>query len=293
MVRTLKHLLVGASMCVGLSTIANAPAHATTLTLDSNSIQFNSSNYQTYTGGSNGNFVANNLSAARAALTDSNATSNVELWYTGENPTANAGFSGTIGGHQVSVSSVTKSDWSVFGNAWLNGLLAANSEINTIWGGLSSNTQAGIRYGITNYGLPAAGDPNVGGLTLDTQTNKLSLDLIGHLDLKPRILAGQYSFGNTVVDLFLKQAASKIQGGIQASEVAKVMIDGQTHYAYSFKAAATGVATSDGTESYTGRYTWNETVPGGAEAVPEPSTMLGMAVAGGLFAAKRRKLKQA
>jgi hypothetical protein len=291
-VKTLKYLLAGASLSVGLSTIVSTSAQAATITMDANSIQLNSSNYQTYTGGSNGNFVADNLNAARTALTDSDTTSNVELWYTSEKPSANVGFTGTIGGHQVSVSSVTKSDWSVFGNTWLNGLLAANAEINALWSGLSSSAQMGLRTALTTNGLPAAGDPNVGALALDTNTNMLSLNLIGHMDLKPRILAGQYSFGNSVVDLFMKQAASTIKGGIQASEVAKVVIDGKTHYAYGFNATSTGITTPDGTESYTGQFTWSEKLSGDAEAVPEPSTMLGVAVAGGVVAL-RRKMKRA
>lgn len=284
----LKYLLAGASLSVGLSAIVSASAQAATLTMDPGSIQFDTLNYQTYTGGSNGSFTPNNLNAARTALTDNDATSNVELWYTSEKPSANVGFAGTIGGHQVSVSSVTKSDWSVFGNTWFNGLLAANSEINAIWSGLNSTAQMGLRTALTTNGLPAAGDPNVGALTLDTNTNQLSLSLIGHLDLKPRILAGQYSFGNTVVDLFLKQAAGKIKGGIQASEVAKVVIDGKTHYAYGFSATSTGITTPDGSESYTGMFNWSEKLSGGAEAVPEPSTMLGVAVAGGVVALRRR-----
>ena len=110
MKNTVKRLLIGASIVAGMSAIATSPAHAVSFTFN------NSNEINTYTGGSNGIFLPNNTKAAVKALTDGNASSNVELWYSTENPNANVGFIATEGNYTATVTSVTAADWNNFGS---------------------------------------------------------------------------------------------------------------------------------------------------------------------------------
>lgn len=297
---TLKQLLLSAAVFTGFSAIASLPTQAATLTLDPASIQFNSTNFRTYSGGSSGTFTNGSLTTAKSVLTDANATSNVELWSSTENPLANVGFSGKLAGYNVKVESVTAADWNIFGSEWLDGFLNAyNGKGITVSGttvkigAQTTNKQALLASLLASGGLPSSGDPNIGAFTFNTTNNTFSLDLIGHHDLKPRLLAGQYTTGNLAWDNLLKGAALLIQGPLQASEIAKVTIGNTTQYAYSFNSALTGISTNDGSESYTGKYTWSKQVTPPAtrvsQAVPEPSTLLGLAGLGGLLIAQRRK----
>ncbi|MBD1851537.1 NF038130 family PEP-CTERM protein [Leptolyngbya sp. FACHB-711] len=284
----IKQILLGAAVCLSAGAIVS-PSNAATLT--PRNIIFDTSNYRTYTGGSNGIFSSNHAGAAIAALQDSNPTSNVELWASTENPTANVGFSSTLGKYNVTVQSVTAADWAVFGNQWLTDFLASSAQITQMWSMLTLSQQRDARSSLLSLGLPSSGDPNVGSLTLDSLTGQLKLDLIGHLDLRPRILARQYSTGNTTWDNILLRFAGRTQSAIQASEIAKVTIGKDTYYAYSFNATSTGVSTNDGSESYTGRYTWTKTLAPSPKSTPEPSVIGSLIVAGGLVAS--RKLKTA
>ncbi|WP_373527712.1 NF038130 family PEP-CTERM protein [Nostoc sp.] len=294
---TFQKLVIGASMAIGVSALATAPAHAT-------SFSFNNPNeIKTYTGGSNGIFIKGNAqdgtSAAIKALTDNDSTSNVELWHSTENPTANIGFTTTVDGKSVTVSSITKDDWKSFGSQWLDGFLQAHStrgitvngdEVKV--GNLPATSKATLLSSLLSTGLPSSGDPNIGTFAYDASTSKLTLDLIGHKDLKPRILQNNYSTGNLYWDNVLKASATKMTS-VQASEIAKVTVgignDMQTYFAYSFDAIATGITASDDKESYSGKYTWSQKLP---TAVPEPSIMLGLLGVAGVFVTQR-KLKKA
>ncbi|NJL36455.1 MAG: PEP-CTERM sorting domain-containing protein [Leptolyngbyaceae cyanobacterium SM1_4_3] len=291
MVKALTRVLLGTVACLSIGAIAS-PSHAAIL--NPQNITFDTSNYKTYTGGSNGTFSVNNSSAAVAALQDSDPTSNVELWQSTESPTANVGFSGTLSNHTVTVQSVTAADWAAFGNQWMNDFIASNSQMSSLWSTLNPNLKAVAQSSIITSGLPSSGDPNVGSLTLDSDTGELKLDLIGHFDLRPRILARQYTTGNTTWDSILLNLTKATQGPVQASEIAKVTIGNNTYYAYSFNAASTGVATNDGSESYTGRYSWTKTlaVAPPPESTPEPSSVVGsVLVAGSLVALRKLKPK--
>ena len=297
MAGSIKKFLMGASVIASASAIATTPAQA--LTLTPSSIEFNTENYQTYTGGSDGVFEPNDLSAAVTALTDNDPTSNVELRYTSENSSANVGFSGqfdskTLGTHTVSVSSVTRADWKIFGDQWLDDFLAANPEINTL---LSPADKGTFKFFLKRTGLPRLGDPNIGGLTLDEAKGAINLDLVGHLDLKPLIKAGQYKMGNRLFDGFLFQEAKNINGPIRASEVAKLTVNGNTYYAYSFNPMPSGILASKDQESYSGIYRYDPlitltpntppTTPP-TQSVPEPTAIGGLLLLGGLMATRRR-----
>lgn len=284
MVKALTRVLLGTVACFSVGAIAS-PSQAAVL--NPQNITFDSSNYRTYTGGSSGTFSISNANAAVAALQDNDPTSNVELWQSTENPTSNVGFSSTLGTYTVTVQSVTTADWAVFGSQWMNDFLASNSQMSSLWSTLNPNLKAMAQSSITTSGLPSSGDPNVGSLTLDSVTGELKLDLIGHFDLKPRILAKQYTTGNAAWDSVLFGLAKATQGPIQASEIAKVTIGNSTYYAYGFNATSTGISTNDGSESYTGRYTWTKTlaVAPPPESTPEPSSVVGSVLVAGTLAA--------
>lgn len=297
MVGSIKKFLMGASVLASASAIATAPAQA--LTLTPSSIEFNTENYQTYTGGSDGVFQANDLSAAVTALTDNDPTSNVELWYTSEHSSANVGFTGqfdskTLGTHTVSVTSVTAADWKIFGEQWVDDFVAANPEINTI---LSPADKEVFKIFLKGTGLSRSGDPNIGALTLDEAKGAINLDLVGHLDLKPLIKAGQYKMGNRLFDIYFFEESKNINGPIRASEVAKLTVNGKTYYAYSFNPTPSGIVASDDQESYTGIYrydpliTLTPTTPPTTpptQSVPEPTAIGGLLLLGCLMATRRR-----
>ncbi|WP_138497721.1 NF038130 family PEP-CTERM protein [Nostoc sp. PA-18-2419] len=94
-------------------------------------------------------------------------------------------------------------------------------------------------------------------------------------------------------DLLNFQAALKVyQGEIGASEIAKVVTDNKTYYAYSFNPTASGITASDDGVSYSAYYTWHTpgyTAP--PKKVPESSVILGLLGVAGVFTTQR-KLKK-
>jgi hypothetical protein len=294
MKNTVKRLLIGASMVASMGAIATSPAYAVDLTFnDSNQIN-------TYTGGSDGIFIGKDTAAATTALTDGDASSNVELWYSTENPTANVGFTATEGNYSATVSSVTAADWNNFGSQWLNDLLNAYQPFQSVWNTFSNTTKSLI----TNY-LPSLGmgDPNIGGIEFG-ENGGVQLQLVGHLDLKTKLLDQI----NTLLKLpsfllpqaqrtdltNLQNALNAYEGEIAASEIAKVVTDGKTYYAYSFSAVASGITASDDGKSYSAIFNWSTPdyvakVP--PKSVPEPSVMLGLLGIAGAFATQRQLKK--
>ncbi|WP_392530768.1 NF038130 family PEP-CTERM protein [Nostoc sp. C117] len=174
---TFQKLVIGASMAIGVSAIASAPAHAV-------SFEFNNLNEtNTYTGGSNGQFIKGNAAAAAEALTDKNPTSNVELWYSTENPTSNVGFTATQGKYSATVSSVTANDWNNFGSQWLGDLLSSYTPFKSVWNGFSADTKSLVTSYFPSLGM---GDPNVGDFQFG-QNGGVELKLVGHLDVKNKL----------------------------------------------------------------------------------------------------------
>jgi hypothetical protein len=174
---TFQKLVISASMAIGVSALATAPANAT-------SFSFNNANeIKTYTGGSNGSFIANNTVAASQALSDGNASSNVELWYSTENPTSNVGFTATQGNYSATVSSVTSDDWSSFGSQWLGDLLSNYTPFQSVWNGFSADSKSLVTSYFPSLGM---GDPNIGGFQFG-QNGGVELKLVGHLDVKTKL----------------------------------------------------------------------------------------------------------
>lgn len=295
---TFQKLVIGTSMAIGMSALATAPAHATSFTFDNNTAEIN-----TYTGGSNGTFIRGDAQggtdAAITALTDNDPTSNVELWYSTENPTSNVGFTATQGNYSATVSSVTAADWSSFGSQWMGDLLNAYSDFKPVWNSFSDSTKSLIT---SSFGSLGIGNPNIGSFQF-SQNGGVELTLVGDLDVKTKLsttistqlsLLGATGLASSLgTDLLKFQAALNLyKGQIGVSEIAKVVTGGKTSYAYSFNPTVSGITASDDKLSYSAYYTWNtpgyiaSTPP--SSSVPEPSLMLGLLGVAGVFATQRK-----
>jgi hypothetical protein len=293
MAASLKKLLIGTSVAVGMSAVASIPAKAA-------SFDFNNSetNYATYTHNSNNLWIQGNEAAAISALSDNNLQTNVELNYTNETNSSSVGFTATAGKHTAKVSSVTTDEFNAFQGEWLNGLLNAYQPLKNVWNSSSALVQsAALEAFKSSVGF---GDPNIGEFSLD-ETGAVSMKTLGFLDLKPRvnsILDAAVNGLSPVVKAFVTPQVNsfKIALGqidkLQISEIVKVELDGVSEYVYSFNATDSGFVAKDDGKSYSGVYSWSKA--GTPAAVPEPSTILGLMAVGGLFgAAKRNANKKA
>lgn len=292
MKRLITTLGISSSLMVAVGAVAPSPLKAASI----GEIEFFSStnppNYQTYSGTNSGSFIPHDEIAAVTALTDNVAGSNVELWYTNENPTEYVGFSGTLNGHQVRISNITLADWSntingkTLAEKWVEDLLAVYEPLGF---SLSEAQKAQGIAELESNGMDRGHDPNIDYVI--GEDGLLKLGLIGHFDLTPLVQSGEYVIGNTVLDAILQNAAMVAAMDenlfMQVSEVARVEIDGEVFYAYGFNATETGITTLavDGTNGYTGLYQWS--VPLQTETVPEPSLLLGLIGLGGLLLGKK------
>lgn len=291
-----KKVLIGASLAAGLSAVAGAPAQAL-------SIEFNNgTNYKTYTH-QDGNLWVDGEAAAVSALTDGDLTTNVELWFQGEDVLDNVGFTATEGAHTVTVESVTAADWADYGEQWLGDLFANYAPLDAVWQQLDSSLQEIAIGAFTTMG---SGDPNIAEFNLD-ETGAVDIKMAGWYDLNTKldpVIAGAKAEAESLLALlpaFLAAPAQAIidnidllettldsMGPLQMSEITKVTINGETHYAYSFDAEQSGFVAKDDGMSYSGIYSWSQAGTPVA-SVPEPSTMLGLMAVGGLVAASKRK----
>jgi hypothetical protein len=287
-----KKLFIGASLAAGLSAVVGKPAQALDITFHG------ADNIKSYTHQDGNLWVGANSSF----LTDGDLTTNVELWFDGENVLDNVGFTATAGAHTVKVESVTAADWAEYGTKWLGDLFTKYEPLNNVWSQLNSTVQNMVIGAFTTMG---SGDPNIAEFSLD-ETGAVDIKMAGWYDLNtkldPIIAAAKTQANSPLVQMLLGPAAAQAllanisllettldsMGPLQMSEIAKVTINGEVHYAYSFDAVNSGFVAKDDGKSYSGIYSWNHAgIP--VESVPEPSTMLGLMAVGGLFAAAKRK----
>ncbi len=269
-----KKVFIGASLAAGLSAVAATPAQALDITFHGEE------HIKSYTH-QDGNLW---VDADATYLTDGLLETNVELWYDSENPLANVGFTATEGSHEVKVESVTAADWVNFQDDWLDGLLATYTELQPIWDGLGTFIQNTLKAELPSIG---AGDPNIAEFSLD-QTGAVGIQMAGWNNLWDKFDAGKVQISNPFAAAglaILRQAVPTLQ----VSEIAKVTIDGQVRYAYSFEAEDSGFVAKDDGMSYSGIYAWNDP---GMVSVPEASTILGLIVVGGLIVASKRKSRK-
>lgn len=292
MLQTIKRIAIGASMVVGATTIATAPASA---------FSVSGSDYLLYDVQGSSTYI--NPNANLNAILGGNSSApggNIELFASSETKT-NAQFkassavtsvTGTVAGKNLTLSSLTATDWFGAGlntsygqnnlaNTWFNAFLTNAGKANYVGNALGSIAfNAFYNLG----GFQRSSDPNISYVT--ASGTDINIGLAGHYDLKAYYQAKpEFSF-----------FASQVKNGFQASEVVKATIDGQSQYLYSFFATESGLTNSAGQgadgSSHNGNYevSLRGVIP--PASVPEPSTMLGLMAVGGMVAASKRKAKK-
>ncbi len=179
MATSLKKLLIGTSVAVGISAIATLPAKAAAFDFDNSE-----SNYATYTHQDGNLWIQGNETAAISALTDGNLQTNVELNYNSENNDASVGFTVTAGKYTAKVSSVTTEEFNAFSGEWLKGLFNAYQPLQTVWNNLTAPFQTLALD--TFKKVVGFGDPNIAEFSLD-KTGAMSMKTLGFFDLKPKV----------------------------------------------------------------------------------------------------------
>jgi hypothetical protein len=285
MVGVLKKLFVGTSVALGMSAIATTPALAGSITDPSVS----GSDYYLYE--AIGGETFRNGSADLSSILEGSAGSpggNLELFASSEQAGANfmqpTSLSGTIGGKDITISSLTLSDWAMdvgggmtFAQQWFGKALDANgiSLVHPFYGDL---TGAAFNMFVGNGGLQRFSDPNISYVNQDDSTGEINIGLAGH-----------HNAADLIADVLPSQLQSFLPDSIQASEVVKVTYNGASKLLYSFDASLSGLVAADDGFSHNGNYEVSMAGVPPTESVPEPSAMLGMMVVGGLFAASKRK----
>ncbi|WP_413175124.1 NF038130 family PEP-CTERM protein [Anabaena azotica] len=300
------NFVIGASMVVSAGILAANPAQAGTIsgvTIGGTA----ASDYYVYGVSGNQTVLLPNTTTNVQNVLNGNATSptgNVELRVSSEQPgfdfSKNTTLSGNIGGKNITLSSLTLSDWTTtykntgksFGEFWFDQFynaagLSSKEGLIKIAFGLPSNTpSASVRTAVFNTfksikGLERSSDPNISYVNQDDNSGLIKIGLAGHFNLKTA-----YSQTGSPFAIF----KNLVSDGFQASEVVKYTYNGVTDYLYSFAATNSGLVASDDGISHTGNY--EVTIDGVPPAkVPEPSVMLGLFGVAGIVAAQR-KLKK-
>lgn len=299
-------VLVAVSIVASVSAIASAPAQAGSLT-NATIGGTAASDYYVYDikydiNGDKTTKVDSNLANLNKVLggNATNPTGNVELRASSETSgfdfTNNTSLSGTIGGRNITLSSLTASDWNssvgnglTFAQKWFNEALTA-SGFGSIVG--SSNTAFQRLYNtalsrFNNGGRERFSDPNISYVNQDDNTNQIKIGLAGHLDPTSLLFAGLSQTEQATVNRI-----RTTQGSIQASEIVKVSYDNEpAQFLYRFNATPTELVAFDDNRSHNGNY--EVTLDGKApiQAVPEPSIMLGLLGVAGIFGVQRQRKK--
>jgi len=286
MLQTIKRIAIGASMVAGASVLATAPAFAASLT-GATIGGTAASDYLVYGVSGNNTVVIPKTPANVQSVLDGNAgspTGNVELRASSEqagfNFLQNTSLTGNLGGKALTLSSLTATDWfgagmnTAYGatnlaNKWFNDFITKAGYGGFVGTGLAQGMYNGF---LGSKGFQASSDPNISYVNQNDNTGLISIGLAGHYDVKAAYAS------NPVFASF----AALLPNGFQASEVVKYTYNGVTDYLYSFNATNSGLVAADDGRSHNGNY--EVTI-----AVPEPSSVLGLMVVGGLFAASKRK----
>ena len=310
MATSLKKLLIGTSVAVGMSAVGITPALAGSLT--NATIGGTAANdYLTYGTSGNKTVLVPNSVANLQSVLDGNAaspTGNVELAASSEKAgfdfTKNTSLTGDIGGKSLTLSSLTASDWATtvsggltLAQKWFGDALTANGYGALLTANTTlSNNAYSLAWNAFNIGggLQRFSDPNISYVNQDDTTGDIKIGLAGHLDATPLLFKGLSNSNK----LALNNLRNPSQAGtpIQASEVVKYTYNGTTNYLYSFLATGSGLTAKDDSFSHSGNYELKlaGVITPPPAAVPEPSTILGLMAVGGLFgAAKRNANKKA
>lgn len=297
-------VLIGASIAASLGAIASAPAQAGSLT-NATIGGTAASDYFVYDVQGNKTVRVESTQANVNKALDGNAanpTGNVELAASSEQKdfdfTKNTSLSGTIGGRNITLSSLTRADWDsqvgdgqTFAQKWFNQALTANG-FGSIVG--SSNGRAQLAYTaafakFNSGGRERFSDPNISYVNQDHNTGEIKIGLAGHLDATSLLFAG-LDDPQALVNSF-RAPQSRINP-IQASEIVKVSYDnGPAQLLYSFNATRTGLTAADDGQSHNGNYEVKLQGKVPTQAVPEPSVMLGLLGVAGMFGTQRQRKK--
>jgi hypothetical protein len=302
---TFQKLAISASMVIGVSAIATIPAQAGTLT-GATIGGTAATDYLVYDSNATNTFAVPNSQINVQKVLDGSAvnpTGNVELAASSEkagfNFSKNTTLQGQIGGKDITLSSLTASDWTssyqgtTFGQYWFNQALASNgfgSLVGTTIGTGFFNSFS------SNGGFQRFSDPNVSYVNQDDTSGLISIGLAGHLNATPLLLPYFDQYANSLSDPFVKAVANSLKTQLantptQASEIVKYTYNGVTDYLFSFKATKSGLTELSDGISHSGNYEVSiKGVP--PTAVPEPSVVLGLIGVAGVFVTQR-KLKKA
>lgn len=295
-------LALATSLAVGMTAIGSTSAFAGTLT----NPQFGgtaASDYLSYCSNGSSTFAGETCTDSLSTILSGNSTApggNIELAKSSEQAgfdfSKNTTLTGTIGGKDIVISSLTEDDWQTnMGNGksllsqWLDDAFLAHNVTIPFPSIIKPVIQQAF---IDNNGMQRFSDPNISYVNQDNSTGEISIGLAGHLNASEILKA---AFGST--SMFGISLASLIPDKVQASELVKVVYDnGPAKFLYSFKATDSlqvndlGVG-QDG-KSHNGNYEVKLAgipVPPPVTSVPEPSTMLALMAVGGLFATAKRK----
>ncbi|MFM7406665.1 MAG: NF038130 family PEP-CTERM protein [Cuspidothrix sp.] len=303
-------LFIGVTIALGMSAFASNSVQAGTLT-GATIGGTAASDYVVYgVNAANNTFVVPNTPGNIAAALTGNAaspTGNVELRASSEQGgfdfTKNTTLSGQIGGKNITLSSLTASDWGTtnyknsgktFGRYWFDSALTANNvslNVNANLDAAAKTTLFNIFQ--TNGGFQRFSDPKISYVNQNDTTGEISIGLAGHLNATSLLLP---YFTQYVDGLNLTSSEKQIMKTTfaskqtQASEIVKYTYNGTTDYLFSFTGTNSGLVSNDATNSHNANY--EVTIAGVPPTkVPEPSVMLGMFGVAGIFAAQR-KLKK-
>jgi hypothetical protein len=187
-------------------------------------------------------------------------------------------LAGTLNGEAITFSSLTKSDWDVFGKKWLTQLMLKYTTISGITE--TSNSYYAL---LTDANKARFSDPNISYVNQDDATGEVSIGLAGHFNAAS-LLPSTFS-------MFLRNEYKGVNAKpIQISEIVKYTYDGVTDYLWSFEATNSGLVEAGDEFSHSGNYevAFQGKVPP-TESVPEPASILGLMAVGSLIASRKRK----
>jgi hypothetical protein len=315
-IATSEQLLIGASVAVGMSAAITLPATAAGLT----GATISGNDYYLYD--VNGSQTYLNQSASLDSILQGNSSNpggNIELFASSENQSGLTAFmsgqttsiSGTVGGQNLTLSSLNANDWFWDGSK-INTSYGANNLANrwftefwdkgvtetvktngvaiqttkTVFGtpmviNVNLNAAQARAFAFDKFnsigGFARASDPNISYIYEDN--NDIKIGLAGHYDLKAFYTQdSQYSW-----------LAPYLVDGFQASEVLKYTYGDTTDYLYSFNATRSGLLETDGW-SHNGNYEVKIAGVVQSKDVPEPIT--GLIAAAGLGGAAMRRMKK-
>jgi hypothetical protein len=227
-----------------------------------------------------------------------NPTGNVELAASSEKPgfdfTKNTALNGTIGGRDISISSLTAADWgssyqgTTFGQYWFSSALTAHG-----FGMLNGSPTGTALFNLFkgNGGFERFSDPNISYVNQDSN-NVINIGLAGHYDASPLFANAidQY-VATTPLSNNQKQLMTRLKSRtIQASEVVKTTYGGKTDYGFSFLATKSGLVERGDGLSHTGNYVVSlQGLEPVTQKVPEPSIVFSLVGLGGLAVRKLRR----